>query len=106
MSFISVIEIFYFVFLRRMFLWQRVKWTRFSKRMTRILSRKPEEGKKSRSNPVSFDAVQNDNLWLSSATLNSTILTISSSTLDHPVALTRRHSLNLPPHLQKQLSKY
>jgi hypothetical protein len=105
MSFISVIEILYYVFLRRLFLWQRVKWTRLSMRMTRIFSRNSEQGTKS-SNPVSVDAVQNNNLWLSSTTLTSSISTISSSVLDHPVPLTRRHSLNLPPHLQKQLSKY
>jgi amiloride-sensitive sodium channel len=106
MSFISVIEILYYVFFRRLFLWQRVKWLRLSIRMTRIFSRNSKEERKGH-DPVSFDAAQNNNIiWPSSTTLTSTVSTISSPTLNHPVPFTRRYSLNLPPHLQKQLSKY
>ena len=106
MSFISVIEILYYVFFRRLFLWQRVKWLRLSIRMTRIFSRNSKEERKGH-DPVSSDVAQNNNIiWPSSTTLTSTVSTISSPTFNHPLPLARRYSLNLPPHLQKQLSKY
>ncbi|XP_057370230.1 pickpocket protein 28-like [Daphnia carinata] len=104
MSFISVIEILYYVFFRRLFLWQRVKLSRLTMRVTRILSRNTRQ--ETKDNPRSLEVTENNNVWPSSATLSSSIATISSSSFDRQIPLTRRHSLNLPPHLQKRLSKY
>lgn len=104
MSFISVIEILYYVFFRRLFLWQRVKLSRLTMRVTRILSRNSRQERKR--NPRNLEVTENNNVWPSSATLSSSIATISSSSFDRQIPLTRRHSLNLPPHLQKRLSKY
>ena len=93
MSFISVIEIFYYLFFRRAFLWYRMNW----------------RGRKMEPSPIyvtEFKKTVNASNKKTHLPQKSPIQTISSPTLDINLALVRQGSLNLPAHLQARLNKY
>ncbi len=103
MSFISVIEVFYYLFFRRFFLWHRSNWSHqkfvFQSQTMKIAPSTlyVAELKKN----VSIRHVKSFPLL----DLPS-IQTISSFKFDEHERVVRRGSLNLPSHLQARLSKY
>jgi amiloride-sensitive sodium channel len=93
MSFISVIELFYFFCVRRFFLRHRA-------------AAAPDQATQSPSTPPA-ESDEAKNVWPSSTTLTSSIKTVESSLDGHSNNnLVRRGSLNLPADLQATLFKY
>ncbi|XP_046649312.1 pickpocket protein 28-like [Daphnia pulicaria] len=99
MSFISVIELFYFLFYRRIFLWLRTNWSTHKKapeNQTMVIA--PQHSyrtsSKSRKSPPSSPTINpsSSNIWFLS--------------LDGHSQLVRRGSTNLPSQIQGRVFKY
>lgn len=99
MSFISVIELFYFLFYRRIFLWLRTNWSTHKRlpqnQTTAVVPQHSfRTSTKSKKSPPS------------SPTVNPSSSSIWFLSLDGHSQLVRRGSVNLPSQIQARAFKY
>lgn len=96
MSFISVIEVIYYLFYRRMFLWLRSNWPKY--RRTSIKATKPNVP------PYSMESAKFKKSPSSSPTAIAPTPSVWYLSLDGHSQVVRRGSYNIPAHIKARFT--